>query len=242
VTNTTGAKVGSTTVYDPDGMLTAGALPDDKPGSFDAAWHGGGGVNLEHQTGLHPMVQMGARQYSPILARFLSVDPIEGGVHNDYGYVADPINESDLTGRASVRSNGLFALRCGFRYGKKCAWALAHAPKAALSAMTALRFTELTNEFQREGLRNAVQHAMWTALITRRWGAGTAIGMLDLYEDVTGSDPLDSEVDRHNNRVGAKCGVKGWSDQQLFACVIAHSFHGSFKYVNGNDRIRSLVK
>jgi hypothetical protein len=47
-------------------MLVAGVLPDDKPGSFDAAWHGGGGVNLEHQAGVHPMVQMGARQYSPI--------------------------------------------------------------------------------------------------------------------------------------------------------------------------------
>ena len=99
-TNTAGAKVGATTVYDPDGNLQAGTLPDDKPGNFDAAWHGGGGVNLEHEPGLHPMIQMGARQYSPILARFLEIDPVEGGVNNDYGYgyVEDPTNHSDLTG------------------------------------------------------------------------------------------------------------------------------------------------
>ncbi len=99
-TNTAGAKTGSTTVYDPDGNLQAGTLPDDKPGDFDATWHGGGGVNLEHEAGLHPMIQMGARQYSPILARFLEVDPIEGGVNNDYGYVSDAINQRDLTGAA----------------------------------------------------------------------------------------------------------------------------------------------
>jgi len=44
---------------------------------------------------------MGARQYHPILGRFLEVDPIEGGVHNDYGYVGDGVNSTDLTGTAA---------------------------------------------------------------------------------------------------------------------------------------------
>jgi hypothetical protein len=64
--------------------------------------------------------------------------------------------------------------------------------------------------------------------------------MLDLYEDVTGKG-LDSQVDRHNNRVGAKCGRKGWTDGQLFLCVLGHST-SRFEYVNGQGRIARLVK
>jgi RHS repeat-associated protein len=41
-----------------------------------------------------------ARPYRAELGRFLRVDPIEGGTTtNDYGYVRDPINQYDLTGR-----------------------------------------------------------------------------------------------------------------------------------------------
>ncbi|MCP2168212.1 RHS repeat-associated core domain-containing protein [Goodfellowiella coeruleoviolacea] len=40
---------------------------------------------------------MGSRPYSPILGRFLSVDPVEGGSANDYDYVnGDTINNTDL--------------------------------------------------------------------------------------------------------------------------------------------------
>jgi RHS repeat-associated protein len=98
-TNQAGAKQGSTTKYDPYGNLVSGALPDNSTGNLDYGWLGQHQRPLEHETALQPIIEMGARQYSPLLGRFLEVDPIEGGSANDYDYTnANPISGKDLTG------------------------------------------------------------------------------------------------------------------------------------------------
>ncbi len=123
VADHSGVKQGVTMVWDPDGNNIAGGVPDNMVGNFDYGWLGQHQRPLETQAGLSPMIEMGARQYSPLLGRFLEVDPVEGGTANDYVYVDDPVNSVDLDGAKKKKKKWKYT-RCGDNDSYKCAYKL----------------------------------------------------------------------------------------------------------------------
>jgi RHS repeat-associated protein len=81
-------------------------------------WLGGKRRRTELPSGV---IQMGVRSYVPVLGRFISTDPMQGGSANAYDYAnADPVNGLDLGGTCAL---------------KKCRHFMKVARKAALRAL-----------------------------------------------------------------------------------------------------------
>ncbi len=60
--------------------------------------------------------------------------------------------------------------------------------------------------------------------------------------DPASQDEIDSEVDGHNNAIGANCGRENVSSNDIYVCVLTASVNGSFDYVCKNRTIGGLVK
>jgi RHS repeat-associated protein len=102
-----GVKQGPTYTYDPFGQALNGE-PNNSNGALDDGWLGQDQRGVEDAPGLTPIIEMGAREYSPTLGRFLQVDPEPKGSCNPYDYAcADPINRSDLNG-TSINLGSIF--------------------------------------------------------------------------------------------------------------------------------------
>nr|WP_243847462.1 hypothetical protein [Microbacterium ulmi] len=102
-----GSSTGSLLLTDPYGQpldaatLAIGTAAADDTGQVtgNTGWHQAA-LKVADTAGSTLLIEMGARLYVPNLGRFLQVDPIEGGVDNDYTWPTDPIGKNDLTGRA----------------------------------------------------------------------------------------------------------------------------------------------
>ena len=95
--NNGGTLTSGPVTYNPWGVLNPGVTaPANTTGPSSLGAYATGGKLTNAATGT---ILLGARTFNPAEARFLSVDPVQGGCANPYTYAfGDPLNKPDLSG------------------------------------------------------------------------------------------------------------------------------------------------
>lgn len=172
---------------------------------MDDAWLGGDARPVELLPGLQPVIEMGARQYSSVIGRFLETDPVEGGINNDYNYPADPGNASDLSGAAMGPEQAKW---CAARSGADCkaAWDI----RARAEAL----YYVWEDEYG-ANTAGSMKHFYWMARMTKRFDQSSALDF-GLRHERDGTDGYwDTSRDLANNVLGSWYGVVDPSNEQI---------------------------
>jgi RHS repeat-associated protein len=189
-TNASGA-VALSRDYDPYGRLNAGA---------GQAGYAFTGREWDPETSLY---YYRTRYYDPDLGRFLSEDTIGlGGGVNRYAYVkGNPVTLNDPFGtQASSRDGDLmFCL-------KNPTFCLINLSCAGTA--TAIELYLNKGSRSDDDRTNAIKHCFWSCCLAQTMGFGFAIEFTDAHESPTDPNPCGSEMDKHNNAIGAGLGTR----------------------------------